>query len=77
MNGTYKPVLTTVVAESDRSVLKPGNTIQTSVTACMSDDSFLDIAKCVTIAVTTAVATVDANKLRHGVGVALIFAQLV
>jgi len=45
MSGSYKPVLTTVVAESDRVVLKPGNTVQTSVTASMSDDSFHDITK--------------------------------
>jgi beta-glucosidase-like glycosyl hydrolase len=45
MSGSYKPVLTTVVAESDKVVLRPGNTIQTSVTAAMSDDSFYDISK--------------------------------
>ena len=45
MNGTYKPILTTVVAETDKVVLRPGNTVQTSVTAAMSDDSFYDIKK--------------------------------
>lgn len=45
MSGSYKPLLTTVVAESDKVVLRPGNTIQTSVTAAMSDDSFYDISK--------------------------------
>jgi beta-glucosidase len=80
MNGAYKPVLTTVVAESDKIVLRPGNTIQTSVTACMSDDSFCDIAN---VEVTynsnnPAVATVDANGkvTAAGVGVALIFAHV-
>ena len=45
MNGSYKPVLTTVVAECDKVVLRPGNIVQTNVTASMSDDSFYDIAK--------------------------------
>jgi len=45
MKGVYKPVLTTVVAECDNVVLRPGNTVQTSVTAAMSDDSFYDISK--------------------------------
>ena len=40
MSGSYNPVLETVVAECDKVVLRPGNTVQTSVTASMSDDSF-------------------------------------
>ena len=33
MSGSYNPVLKTVVAECDKVVLRPGNTVQTSVTA--------------------------------------------
>ena len=47
MSGSYDPILKTVVAESDKVVLRPGNTIQTGVTAAMSDDSFYDISKAV------------------------------
>lgn len=45
MNGQYKSVLKTVVASTDRIVLQKGNMAQTSVTAALSDDSFLDLAK--------------------------------
>ena len=41
MSGTYTPVLKTVVAECGKVVLRPGNKVQTSVSASMSDDSFL------------------------------------
>jgi len=43
MSGIYEPTLKTVVAECGIVVLKPGNSVQTSVTAAMSDDSFYDI----------------------------------
>ncbi len=43
MSGSYNPVLKTVVAECGKVVLRPGNTVQTSVTAAMSDDSFFDL----------------------------------
>ena len=43
MSGTYTAVLKTVVAECGKVVLRPGNTVQTSVTAAMSDDSFFNI----------------------------------
>jgi beta-glucosidase len=80
MNGAYKPILTTVVAESDQVVLRPGNTIQTSVTACMSDDSFYDIAKAKVAykCNNPKVATVDANGkvTATGVGAALIIADV-
>ncbi len=80
MNGTYKPVLTTVVVESDQVILRPGNTIQSSFTACMSDDSFYDIkkAKIEYKSNNPNVATVDANGKVNasGVGVALIFANV-
>jgi hypothetical protein len=45
MSGQYRPVLRTVVAESENIVLKPGNTTTTSVSASLSDDSFIDASK--------------------------------
>ena len=80
MSGSYKPVLTTVVAESDRVVLKPGDAVQTSVTASMSDDSFYDITKAeITYKSNNpSVATVDekGRVTATGVGVASIFAYV-
>jgi beta-glucosidase len=80
MKGTYRPVLTTVVAETDRVVLRPGNTVQTSVTAAMSDDSFYDIKKAgVTYKSNNpSVASVDeqGKVTANGVGTALIFATV-
>ncbi len=80
MNGTYKPVLTTVVAESDKVVLRPGNTVQTSVTAAMSDDSFYDISKAkVTYKSNNpAVVSVDESGkvTATGVGAASVFAYV-
>jgi hypothetical protein len=43
MNGEFNSVLKTVVAECGKVVLGAGNSVQTSVTAAMSDDSFYDI----------------------------------
>ena len=78
MTGGYKPVLTTVVAESDKVELRPGNTIQTSVTAAMSDDSFYDISKAqITFKSNNPkVVTVDekGKVTATGVGVASVFA---
>ena len=80
MSGTYKPVLKTVVAECDRVVLRPGNTVQTNVTASMSDDSFYDIKKAKVIYKSNnpSVASVDENGkvTATGVGAALIFAYV-
>lgn len=80
MSGNYKPVLKTVVAESDKVVLRPGNTTQTSVTANMSDDSFYDISKAKVAYKSNnpAVASVDAagKVTATGVGAALIFASV-
>ena len=80
MKGTYKPVLKTVVAETDRVVLHPGNTVQTHVTAAMSDDSFYDTEKADIIYKSNnpAVASVDKNGkvTATGVGTALIFAYV-
>ncbi|MBN1987164.1 MAG: glycoside hydrolase family 3 C-terminal domain-containing protein [Prolixibacteraceae bacterium] len=80
MSGTYKPVLTTVVAECDKVVLRPGNTVQTSVTAAMSDDSFYDIRKAeITFKSNNpAVVSVDGNGkvTATGVGAASVFAYV-
>lgn len=78
MSGDYKPVLTTVVAESNKMILRPGDMVQTSVTASMTDDSFCDLtkAKVVYKCNNPKVASVDAagKVTAKGVGVALIFA---
>jgi beta-glucosidase len=80
MKGSFKPALTTVVAEADKVVLRPGDTSKTSVTAAMSDDSFYDISKAkVTYnSNNSAVASVDANGkvTATGVGAALILANV-
>ncbi len=80
MSGAYKPVLTTVVAESNQVVLRPGNIIQTSVTAAMSDDSFYDISKAKVAYKSNnpSVASVDASGkvTATGVGAALIYADV-
>jgi len=80
MNGSYKPVLTTVVAECDKVVLRSGNFVQTDVTASMSDDSFYDITKAeITYKSNNPkVASVDekGKVTAAGVGVASIFAYV-
>lgn len=80
MSGAYQPVLTKVVAESDKMILRPGDVIQTSVTAAMSDDRFYDIskAKIEYKSNNPKVVSVDANGkvTATGVGVALVFADV-
>ena len=80
MRGNYKPILTTVVAETGHVVLKPGDTAQTNVTACMSDDSFYDISKAKVIYKSNnpSVVSVDENGkvTATGVGVASVFAYV-
>jgi hypothetical protein len=80
MSGEYNPVLNTVVAECDRVVLKPGNTVQTSVTASLSDDSFYNMndAKVAFRSNNPAVASVNENGLVTAVaqGVATITAEV-
>jgi hypothetical protein len=80
MSGRYTPALKTVVAECGKVLLKQGNTVQTSVTAAMSDDSFYDIkkAKVTYKSNNPAVAVVDGNGLvtAKGAGVASIFASV-
>lgn len=80
MSGAYKPALTTVVAEADKVVLKPGDTTQTNVSAALSDDSFFDVrnAEVVYRSNNPSVAAVDARGkvTATGVGVALISAHV-
>ncbi|MGB8490260.1 MAG: glycoside hydrolase family 3 C-terminal domain-containing protein [Bacteroidales bacterium] len=78
MNGTINSVPETVVAECNKVVLRPGNTVQTSVTASMSDDSFYNIkeAKVTYKSNNPTVASVDDKGLvtAKGPGVVSIFA---
>ncbi|MBG0857908.1 MAG: glycoside hydrolase family 3 C-terminal domain-containing protein [Bacteroidales bacterium] len=80
MNGEYTPVLNTVVAECDRVVLKPGNTVQTSVSASLSDDSFYNLkdAKVTYRSNNPDVAGVNENGLVTAIaqGVATIIAEV-
>ncbi|TCO10677.1 glycoside hydrolase family 3 C-terminal domain-containing protein [Natronoflexus pectinivorans] len=43
MAGKFKAELKTVVATSDKIVLQPGDKSGTSFTACLTDDSFIDV----------------------------------
>ncbi len=80
MSGAYNPVLKTVVADCGKIVFRPGGTAQTSLTASLSDDSFIDISKAnVTYSSNNlSVATVDKNGkvTAAGVGIALISANV-
>jgi beta-glucosidase len=80
LSGSYIAVLETVVADCEKVVLRPGNNVQTSVTASLSDDSFINIkdAKVIYKSNNPAVAIVDANGkvTATGVGVTLIFADV-
>ena len=80
MSGTYNSVLETVVAECTKVVLRPGNTVQTSVTASMSDDSFYNLnnAKITYKSNNPSVASVDDKGLvtAKGPGAVTIFAYV-
>jgi len=80
MSGTYSPVLETVVADCEKVVLKPGNTVQTSVTASLSDDSFINIknAKVTYKSSNPSVASVNENGkvTATGVGITSIFVNV-
>lgn len=80
MNGTFLPELNVVVASCGTVVLPQGATVQTSVTASMTDDSFYDLskAKVVYSSNNPAVAVVDANGLvsAKGSGIVTITAQV-
>jgi hypothetical protein len=45
MTGEYNAILKTVVIDCNKIIFRPGNTDQTSLTASLSDDSFIDIKK--------------------------------
>ena len=81
MNGSaFKPELKTVVADCGVSVLKVGETAQTSYTACMTDDAFvsLDQTKAVYRSNNDAVVSVDQNGkiTAKGQGVATIIVEV-
>jgi len=80
MNGTFIPVVKTVVADCGTIVLRNGSSAPTSMTAAMTDDSFYDISKARVVYTSNnpAVATVDEKGLvtAKGVGVATITAYV-
>jgi beta-glucosidase-like glycosyl hydrolase len=80
MQGKYKPVLTTVVAESDKVVLKPGDVIQTRVSAAMTDDQLYDLSQATVTyrSNNPSVVRVDdkGRATATGVGVASVFADV-
>lgn len=80
LSGQYNVELKTVVAQSDKIVLRPGDTANSQVTASLSDDSFIDLgqAKIVYKSNDVEVASVDANGkiLAHRSGIASIVAQV-
>jgi hypothetical protein len=80
MSGTFKTVLSTVVLDCEKVVLKPGDKAQTSVSAAMSDDSFFDTKKANLIYKSNnpSVATVDGNGNVTAIspGTASIFASV-
>ena len=80
MNGSFAAELKTVVALGDKVVVRPGNTVQTSWTASLSDDSFLNTTNA-SVSFSSnnpAVATVDnlGKVTATGVGVATISANV-
>ncbi len=80
MSGAYNAVLKTVVAECGKVVLRPGNTVQTSVSASMSDDSFFNIknAQVTYKSNNPDVASVDEKGMvtAKGVGAVTVFAYV-
>jgi beta-glucosidase-like glycosyl hydrolase len=78
MSGTFIPVVKTIVADCGTVVLRNGSSVQTSLTAAMTDDSFYDISKARVVYTSNnpAVAVVDDKGLvtAKGVGVATITA---
>jgi beta-glucosidase-like glycosyl hydrolase len=80
MRGDYNAVLETVVADCGDIVFRPGNTAQTSLTASLSDDSFIDITKANIVykSNNSEVASVDENGkvTANRSGVATIFAYV-
>ena len=70
MNGRFTPQLKTVVADCRVSVLEIGQTAQTVTSACLNDDSFIDISKATLTYVSSneSVAKVDATGKLTAVG---------
>jgi hypothetical protein len=63
MNGDFNAKLKTVVIDCNKVVFRPGNTGQTSLTASLSDDSFIDVKKTKILykSNNSSVASVDEN----------------
>ena len=80
MSGSFIPVLKTVVAEGDKIILRSGNTVKTSVTASLTDDSFINLkdAQVTYKSTNPTVASVDEKGIvtAKGVGTALIYASV-
>jgi beta-glucosidase-like glycosyl hydrolase len=80
MNGAFIPVVKTVVADCGTVVLRNGSSVQTNVSAAMTDDSFYNTSKAKVVYASNnqAVATVDDKGLvtARGVGVATITASV-
>ncbi len=80
LNGEYNAILQTVVIDCNNVVFRPGNTGQTSLTASLSDDSFIDIkkAKIIYKSNNPSVASVDENGkvIANKPGIASIFAYV-
>jgi beta-glucosidase len=80
MSGVFIPVLENVTAECGKISFRPGDTAQTSVTASLSDDSFVELSKAKVTYKSNhpEVASVDRNGkvTARKVGTALIFAQV-
>ena len=70
MNGRFTPQLKTVVADCRVSVLEVGQTAQTVTSACLTDDSFIEMSKATVTYMSSndAVATVDATGKLTAVG---------
>ena len=70
MNGRFIPQLKTVVADCRVSVMEIGQTAQTVTSACLTDDSFIDVSKATVTYVSSndAVANVDATGKLTAVG---------
>jgi beta-glucosidase len=80
MNGAFVPVIKTVVADCGTVIMRNGSTVQTRVTAAMSDDSFYDISKAKVVYTSNnpSVAVADEKGMvtAKGVGVATITASV-
>jgi beta-glucosidase len=80
MSGEYYADLKTVVIDCNKIVFRPGNTGQTSITASLSDDSFLNTekAKIVYKSTDSAVASVNENGKVTAIepGIASIFTYI-